>query len=241
MWHERGKQCSHLLQMCESCKQCGHVPTKWHMVTGHGQSIKWFTVNHLKPELTNWALVSAWGSSTFEQDPTLKNVSENIWIRIFLYVCPSKQLIDNIIALCVGLLLARINWGFAVCLSVDNMRPNLDILLTTVLFAGFRPLGVFNLLDHLVHIQKTFRSWDLQPGHWQEKHLLPNKQRSHSVCHYNISIILSYMGEEVILFTHKEVIPSYRTVKSELLTKFTPKLQIHHTIESYMFLIKNSM
>lgn len=67
------------------------------------------------------------------------------------------------------------------------------------------------------------------------------RQRSHSVCHYSTSVTLSYMGEEVFLFTHKEVIPSYRTMKSELLTKFTPKLQAHHTIESSTFLIKNSV
>lgn len=51
----------------------------------------------------------------------------------------------------------------------------------------------------------------------------------------------SYMGEEVILFTYKELIPFYRTLKSELFTKFAPKLQTHHTIESSTFLIKNSV
>lgn len=81
----------------------------------------------------------------------------------------SKQLIDNFTALYVGLLLAGTCWGFAVCLSVDNMSPNLDILLTTALVAGFRPLGTFSLLDPHVLIEKTLRSLDLQPGRWRQK------------------------------------------------------------------------
>lgn len=51
------------------------------------------------------------------------------------------------------------------CLSVDNMSPNLDILLTTALVAGFRPLGTFSLLDPHVLVEKTLRSLDQQSGH----------------------------------------------------------------------------
>lgn len=162
---------------------------------------------------------------------------QNVWIRRFLYVCSPKQLIDYITDLCVGLLLAWINWGFAVCLSVDNMRPNLDILLTTALFAGFRPLRTFSLLDP---IQKHSGHRTCNLGTDNKSHLLP-KEAEKLLCHYNISIILSYTGEELILFTHKEVIPSYRTMKSELFTIFTPKFQTHHTTESSTFLIKKSV
>lgn len=141
--------------MCEPCKQRGHMPTKRHMMTGPGQCIKSFTVNSLKTEPRNW------GSSTFEQDPTLENVSENIWMRSFLYVSLSK------LFLCIcGLDLGWISWGFAVGLSV-NMKPSIDILLTIALFAVFSPLGTFSLLAHHVPIQKTLRSWSLQPGNRQ--------------------------------------------------------------------------
>ena len=165
---KRETMLSPVANMCEPCKQRGHMPTKWHMMTGLGQSIKWFTVNNLKPELRNWASVSTWGSSTSEQGPTLENVSETIRMRRFLYVSLSKQLV-HVSQLCVrGLLLDWISWGFAMGLSVDNMRPNLDMLLTIALFAAFSPLGTFSLLAYHVHIQKTLRSCDLQPGHGQQ-------------------------------------------------------------------------
>lgn len=172
MWHERGKQetmLSPVANMCKPCKQHGHMPTKWHMMTGLGQSIKWFTVNNLKPELRNRALVSIWGSSTSEQDPTWENVSENIWMRRFLYIFLSKPLADISQISMHGLLLGWISWSFAVGLSVDNMRPDVDILLTIALFAVFSPLGTFSLLAHHVHIQKNLRAWDLQSGHRQQK------------------------------------------------------------------------
>lgn len=201
----------------------------------------------LETRIVNWALVSIWVSSAFEQNPTLENVSENIWIQGFLYICLSKQWIDNITALVRvrGLLLAQISWGFAVCSSVDNMRPNLDILLTTALFAGFRPLGNFNFLDHYVHVQKALRSWDRQSGYrtksgHRTKIICYHRKQRSQCCHYKILFIPSYMGEEVILFTYKELIPSYRTMKSELFTKFTTKLQTH-TIEPSTFLITNSV
>lgn len=174
----------------------------------------------LETRIVNWALVSVWVSGAFEQNPTLENVSENIYgYRDFCtFVCQNSGLITS--QLCVrGLLLAQINWGFPVCLSVDNMRPNLDILLTTALFACFRPLGNVNFLDHHVHVQKALRSWDRQSGYrtksgHRTKIICYHRKQRSQCCHYKILFIPSYMGEEVILFTYKELIPSYRTMKS---------------------------